>query len=872
MKKLLSLVLVLSLVLGSVAFAFATPADVVGTDYDEAVTRLEALGILTGYADGSFKPENTITRAEYAAVVVRALGLDAAAIKGATAFTDVPATHWASGYINIASGLEVVNGYGNAMFGPEDAVTYEQAVTMAVRALGYEPKAADMGGYPNGYLAVAAEEDITDGVAGVVGSPASRGIVALLIDNSLEVNLMERTGYGDDEIYEVGDMTLLADKLDATEIEARVDAVPLSDSDLDSDEVALDGETYQLLTADDANSYFGLEVTAWVNDDDEIFYMTVETDEDDIYYDEIVKVTDDDVELLVEDDTFDFASGADVFMNFEAEDEEDLAVGAFGRFVMDDDEVVFASVFNFASANGIDNAVVTDVDGDEVEYAFGSDSDTVEFDNYDDVYVFTAEMMEADVDDIDVDNAMFAWEGDDDDLYIVVGTETVEGELTAIKSSSVKVDGSYVDTTEDVTMISTDQKDDIVALTNDNYEDFDAFMDEEVVMVLDLNGDALLVYTDADAVGDTIYGVVTWADDARTSTLYVFTNADEEMEYDFETRADVGTLDDENDTNAVIAAEFELNKDGEIDDGSLTTTTTKIDLTKDTDSDRIDVEGSSNRYYIDEDTIFIDALDSDLELDPALLDYEDVYDNAFDSLNAIVIGTEGKTADMIVFVDNFEGTEDDTYYAVALDDSFESSDDYYAELAVYGEGTDEYLMEEKTTEGDLFSYIVNSDDEVVATSTVPTKVIKTELTTTTAYSSGYFTYDNEVIKVASDVLVYALESDEDKDIDYKTTASKLDDFDNVEYLLDTDFIMVAAIVYDDVVDGGTTTTDEDDLTITYINTADDQMVAGGLIFKANADTVIKSATGVIIGLGDFAALTETDVINVEGDVYTIQAD
>jgi len=866
MKKLLSLVLVLSLVLGSVAFAFATPEDVVGTDYEDAVTRLSALKILTGYEDGSFKPENTITRAEFAAVVVRSLGLGNAAMKGATTFTDVPADFWGSGYINIASGLEIVNGYGNAMFGPNDPVTYEQAVTMVMRALGYAPKAEDKGGYPNGYLVVAAEEDVTDDVAGVVGAAASRGVVALLMDNALEVKLMERVGFGDEKTYEVVDKTLLADKLGATEVEARVDAVPLSDSDLDSDEVALDGDVYELLVAGDANSYFGLEVTAWVNDDDEIFYWTVETDEDDIYYDEVVAIDDDEVELLVEDDTFDIASGADIYMNFEAEDGDDVADEVFGRFIMDDDEVVFASVFNFEFIN---NAVVTDVNGDTVEYVSAANEDEFDLDNYDDVYVFTAEMMEASADDIDVDNAMFAWEGDDDDLYIVIGAEMVEDELTAIKSSSVKVGGSYYDTTEAVTMISTDDKDDFKALSNDNYTDFDDFMDEEVTMVLDLNGDVLLVYSDVDATGDTIYGVVTWIDEvSRTNSLTVYTNADEEVDYDFEDNADAANFDLDNiKADEIYAVAFELNSDGEIDEAfdaaeDFKTTGDAFELIKDADSNRIELDGS--RYYIDEDTILIDALDG-TDLDPALVDYDDVYESKIStSLTAIVFGDEGKTADMIVFVDPFTGDKDDTFYAVALEDSFQAGDDLYAELAVYGEGNDEYKFALKTTEGALFSFVLNSDDEVVADYTViPAN------TTDDDYSSGYYTDGSDVVvKVASDVLVYVLE-DGGGDIDFKTTASKLDDYANVEYLVDDDDIMVAAVVYD----GAAIITPVDDtVTVEFVNEAGSQMVDTlDNIYNTNSTTLVKSAAGVVIGSGlnAFTALAITDVVDIEGDVYTI---
>ena len=121
MKKVLSLVLALTLVLGSFGFAFAAPAsDVKGTDYEDAVIRLTALNVLTGYPDGTFKPDNTITRAEFAAAVMRELGLEASAqvSKGTTAFTDVPAEHWASGYVNLASKLGYINGMGDGTFAP----------------------------------------------------------------------------------------------------------------------------------------------------------------------------------------------------------------------------------------------------------------------------------------------------------------------------------------------------------------------------------------------------------------------------------------------------------------------------------------------------------------------------------------------------------------------------------------------------------------------------------------------------------------------------------------------------------------------------------------------------------------------------------
>ena len=129
LKKVLALVVALTMVLGTVSFAFTDVAE--DSDVYTAVQTLSSLSILNGYEDGSFGPEKDITRAEFATVVCRALGLGNPA-KGATQFADVPADHWAAGYINLAAGQGIVNGYGDGNFGPEDNVTYEQAIKIPV--------------------------------------------------------------------------------------------------------------------------------------------------------------------------------------------------------------------------------------------------------------------------------------------------------------------------------------------------------------------------------------------------------------------------------------------------------------------------------------------------------------------------------------------------------------------------------------------------------------------------------------------------------------------------------------------------------------------------------------------------------------------
>jgi hypothetical protein len=237
MKKSLSLVLVLMMLLSS--FAFATPADVVGTGYEVAVDRLSNFGILKGYPDGSFKPTATISRAEFAAVVVRSLGIEPSAnVSSMTKYKDVPSNHWASGYISIATGLGVIKGYTTGNFGPSDPVTYEQAIAMVVRSLGYEPSIAAKGGYPAGYLVVASENNLLKGITGKVGEPASRGFVAMLVNNALETPLMIQTTYGSNVQYVVTGLngvpkqTLLTDKIGLIQMTKKVNTVNMVDQTL----------------------------------------------------------------------------------------------------------------------------------------------------------------------------------------------------------------------------------------------------------------------------------------------------------------------------------------------------------------------------------------------------------------------------------------------------------------------------------------------------------------------------------------------------------------------------------------------------------------------------------------------------------------
>lgn len=190
MKKILSFVLVLAMVLGSVSMAFAateaTFPDVEGTEsYAEAANVLKAVGVLEGYNDGKFKADRNITRAEAVKLVVVAMGLPVKEGNSyKTIFEDVPENAWYSGYVYWATTLGITQGTTPTTFRPDREVTYDEMITFAMRALGYNDNLP--GGYPAGYvykaytLAKAADKDTYDHVP-TGSAPATRGACAEII-------------------------------------------------------------------------------------------------------------------------------------------------------------------------------------------------------------------------------------------------------------------------------------------------------------------------------------------------------------------------------------------------------------------------------------------------------------------------------------------------------------------------------------------------------------------------------------------------------------------------------------------------------------------------------------------------------------------
>ena len=192
LKRALSLALASVMLLGMMVVGssakgiddFTDKAEIVNQD---AVAVTSAIGMFEGYEDGSFGPENVVTRAEMAVIICTMLygaGVNVNQFAETNVFTDVPA--WAQGYVNLCSSLGIVAGVGEGKFDPNATVTTAQAVLMLCRALGYFQSAADFG---SDWMLAATAKGTALGLYGDLKLTANAGLtrdnVAELVFNAL---------------------------------------------------------------------------------------------------------------------------------------------------------------------------------------------------------------------------------------------------------------------------------------------------------------------------------------------------------------------------------------------------------------------------------------------------------------------------------------------------------------------------------------------------------------------------------------------------------------------------------------------------------------------------------------------------------------
>lgn len=179
MKKIIS-ALIVSIMLFSVNITSFAQGET------DVMNLLSELKIMAGDPDGNMRLNDYVTRAEFAKVAVNSSSAKnsvATSLK-VSPFSDVTYKHWSAPYVKVAVENGICEGYTDSTFKPDNNVTFEEAVTMMLRILGYTD--GDFGiSWPYGQIGMANNLDMTLNMNANVGEPLTRGQVATLVYNTL---------------------------------------------------------------------------------------------------------------------------------------------------------------------------------------------------------------------------------------------------------------------------------------------------------------------------------------------------------------------------------------------------------------------------------------------------------------------------------------------------------------------------------------------------------------------------------------------------------------------------------------------------------------------------------------------------------------
>ena len=283
MKKFLSLVLALVMTMSLVTVSAGAKdfTDDSEITYKEAVDVISALGVVDGYSDGDFRPDDVLTRGAAAKIICNLIlgPTTASALAASTApFKDVPVTNTFAGYITYCSQQGIINGYADGTFRPTGTLSGNAFMKMLLGALGYD---SSIEGYTGANWQVSVIKQasgigLDDGNDEFVGSQAvTRQEAALYAFNMLQATMVE---YDKKDTIVVGDITINTTST-RKDVENNTNTDGNIDGERNGDGLMQFGEKYfKDLEKKDATDVFGHPSSKWVYDGDDVGTYANEAD------------------------------------------------------------------------------------------------------------------------------------------------------------------------------------------------------------------------------------------------------------------------------------------------------------------------------------------------------------------------------------------------------------------------------------------------------------------------------------------------------------------------------------------------------------------------------------------------------------------
>ena len=720
MKKFLSLVLALVMTMSLVTVSAGAKdfTDDSEITYKEAVDVISALGVVDGYSDGDFRPDDVLTRGAAAKIICNLIlgPTTASALAASTApFKDVPVTNTFAGYITYCSQQGIISGYADGTFRPTGTLSGNAFMKMLLGALGYDSSIEGYTG-PNWQVSVIKQASgigLDDGNDEFVGSQAvTRQEAALYAFNMLQATMVE---YDKKDTIVVGDITINTTST-RKDVENNTNTDGNIDGERNGDGLMQFGEKYfKDLEKEDATDIFGHPSSKWVYDGDDV--GTYANEADATY---VVEDDDMDVGQVVTSSSYmnyssSEAKDAKYFLNGddnEVKSSELVAVGDIVEAYENDNgdvETVVVSRYTVAKIDKVDTDVstaesrngasevltLTDLDGDNSnDY----------YDKYDDAEK-TLRGYASSYDEGSVLAVAFRDGKFGDEVLASYEAEAVTGEVTAFREDeTVTMDGTKYEFAR-----SKDGTDGFVDGITKNFD-----FDKEYTIYLTADGYVIGVEGAAGAdLNDVYYVTGVYCEESRYNANK-FTWYAQAVSLADGSASDI-ELDETDADNALKSIIDDASKDAFTDVKGLYTFDDDIATAWDGDRDYtvygIDEDdgldtslknalamddtkfsttgGSSKTFYVDENTQYL-----------GVDDYADDIDTVY-AMGGMKAGTSGN---VIVIADQDE--DRDALYVILVDSSASvgSADILYAAGSSTDKvGTDKYVrefwsMEDNTSE------------------------------------------------------------------------------------------------------------------------------------------------------------------------------
>jgi len=484
-------------------------------------------------------------------------------LKGnASRFSDVPAGQWYTGYVNLATSLQFVSGYPDGTFKPNSNITMQEALTVLMRIAGYNDNL--VGPWPLNYIAQGGKLDVTDDVAFAGAAPATRAAIAVMASNILDINVVywdaDKTKFVEDtqmvEVIRTKGVDYEEVEVPITVLEDKFGACLLDETyivgwcfdDLDDQELTLEyvddyfgiasmgdgdfttmtpgydstdlAESYWVSDGLNLGNFFYYQANLILNDDDEVVYVDITSRAE---YSDDVTVDGDSVEVggaskKVAEYYLYIPSDGDYTAHIFYNDDNEI-------YLVDD--CYFREYANeegtpyiFKSYNEAKDRIETYYDGDnidtDVDLAILKDGQFItpaDLKDKEVLHVYT------DVEELGVDTVIFV-------------TSFNEGELTKGTSSKLTVSGTALDYTYGADY-STDGLETFATIDSpDDVDDAYGTTVQYVTTLFNPYDLCLMVYE--GGATNTLYGIVTDIKaniDGQVSAITVLGADGEEVEY-----------------------------------------------------------------------------------------------------------------------------------------------------------------------------------------------------------------------------------------------------------------------------------------------------------------------------------------------------